>query len=146
MTLVKFKNGSPKSFNNLIDDFLPQFPSILKDDFSSFERHFTPVNIKEKEKGYSLEVVAPGFTKEDFRISLEKDLLTISAEKKSETDNNSEKLILKEYSFKSFKRSFTVSDDIDIENIEAKYENGVLLINLPRKEQVKETTKQISIQ
>ncbi|MFL5789395.1 MAG: Hsp20/alpha crystallin family protein, partial [Flavisolibacter sp.] len=112
----------------------------------SFERHFIPVNIKEKEKGYSLEVVAPGFTKEDFRISLEKDLLTISAEKKSETDNNSEKLILKEYSFKSFKRSFTVSDDIDIENIEAKYENGVLLINLPRKEQVKETTKQISIQ
>ena len=93
-----------------------------------------------------MEVIAPALEKEDFKIDLEQNMLTISAEKKSEQDNSKEKEIRKEYRFQSFKRSFTVDDTIDADLISAKYVNGVLTLNLPKKAEVKEETKQISIQ
>src|SRR6476646_9453299 len=99
MTLVKL-NSRPlqKSFNNLMDDFFATVPSIFRDDFvtPSF-RSFTPVNIKETENDYVLEVVAPGFQKDDFKINLDNNTLTISADKKEETENNNEKFIRKEF-------------------------------------------------
>jgi Molecular chaperone (small heat shock protein) len=148
MTLINVKSRpAEKSFNNFIDDFFPQLPSILRDDFvAPFSKQFTPVNVKQNDNGYIVEVVAPGFSKEDFKIALDNYKLTVSAEKKSEVNNGSEKHIRNEYKFQSFKRSFTIDEKTDVENISAKYENGVLTLNLPLKGEVKEVAKEISIQ
>jgi len=148
MTLVKFNNRPVnKSFNNFVDDFFATVPSIFRDDFiaPSF-RSFTPVNVKETEKDYVLEVIAPGFQKEDFKVNLDNNTLTISAEKKEETENKNEKLIRKEFKQQSFKRSFTIDENIDAESISAKYVNGVLTLNLVKKQEVKPSVKEISIQ
>ena len=148
MTLVRFQNKpAQKSFNNFVDDFFATVPSILRDDFvtPSF-RSFTPVNIKETENDYVLEVVAPGFQKEDFKINLDNNTLTISAEKKEEKENQNEKFVRKEFKQQSFKRSFTIDENIDAENISAKYVNGVLTLNLAKKQEVKPQVKEISIQ
>ncbi len=144
MTVVRFKNrpNGAASFNNLLSDVFPQFPSLYKEDL----KQATPVNIRETEKEYLLDVVAPGFTKEDFKISLENNLLTVSVEKKEETVNEGEKQLRREYQFQSFKRSFTLDEKINADEIAAHYVNGILTLNLPKKEEVKPTTKQISIQ
>lgn len=148
MTLVRFNNKpQTKYFNNLMDDFFSTMPSLFRDDFSRPAlKQTVPVNVKEDEQGYSLEVVAPGFAKEDFKIDWEQNILTISAEKKEETENANEKQLRKEYRFQSFKRSFTIDESIDAERISAKNVNGVLTLNLPKKEVVKEAAKQITIQ
>ena len=148
MTLVKFKNRPVNGdFNKLMDDFFAPFSSLVGNDVAtSTNRAFAPVNISETENGYTLEVVAPGLEKENFSISLDKNLLTISAERKEDGKEDSGKSIRKEYKFQSFSRSFTVDDKIDTDNISAKYVNGVLTLNLPRKAEVKEATKQINIQ
>ena len=148
MTLVKFQNRPVnKSFNNFMDDFFATVPSILRDDFiTPSSRSFTPVNIKETENDYVLDVVAPGFQKEDFKINLDNNTLTVSTEKKEETENKNEKFIRKEFKQQSFSRSFTIDENIDVENISAKYVNGILTLNLAKKQQVKPEVKEISIQ
>jgi HSP20 family protein len=147
MTLVKFQNRPvQKSFNNFMDDFFATMPSILSNDFGAPNfRPFTPVNVKETENDYVLDVVAPGFQKEDFKINLDNNTLTISA-KKEETENQNEKFVRKEYKQQSFKRSFTIDENVDAENISAKYVNGVLTLNLAKKQDVKPSVKEISIQ
>ena len=84
------------------------------------------------------------FEKADFKVNLEKNLLTISAEK-NDVVNEKEKLIRREYSFRSFKRSFTLDEKIDATNIEASYVNGVLTLNLPKKVAVKASATEIII-
>lgn len=146
MTLVKF-NNRPHTvpFNTLVDDLFAEWPGFFKPGFNNSERKFgVPVNVKETEKSYILEVVAPGFEKTDFQISLDNNLLTISAEQKKETVEN-EKEIRREYSFRSFKRSFTLDDKIDATNIDASYINGILTLNLPRKVEVKPEAKAIAV-
>ncbi|HVE60614.1 MAG TPA: Hsp20/alpha crystallin family protein [Chitinophagaceae bacterium] len=103
------------------------------------------MNIKESEVAFFLEIVAPGFKKEDFKINLEKNLLTISADRKSENEEKNEKHLLKEFKHQSFKRSFTIDEKINAESIDAKYVNGILTLNLPKKEEVKPSVKQINI-
>ena len=147
MTHVKF-NRKPfeGSFNNLVDEIFTELPGLFKSELNqSFNKGFIPVNIKETEKGYQLEVVAPGFEKTDFKINLDQSLLTVSAEKKEEVKDEKEKQIRREYSYHSFKRSFTVDEKIDATNIEASYINGVLTLNLPKKEVVKASATEISI-
>jgi HSP20 family protein len=147
MTLVRFNNKpGAKYFNNLMDDLFSPMPSLFGDEFNGAGwKHSVPVNVKEKEKEYLLEVVAPGFEKENFKIDLEQNILTISAETKTETENANEKELRKEYKYQSFKRSFTVDENIDAASISAKYVNGVLTLNLPKKEEVKEAAKQITV-
>ena len=145
MTIVKF-NNKPNNGFNLLDNFFNEFPTLFKDDFGANFKNFAPVNIKETKNAYELEVVAPGFEKNDFNINLEKNILTISAEKKSDTRKEDEKQIRNEYSYRSFKRSFTLDEKIDSEKVEAKYVNGVLTLNLPREVEVKASAKEISVQ
>ena len=147
MTLVKFKNGnSYPSFNNLVDDFFTTMPSLFKDDVRiNALNNFAPANVKETENGYDLELVAPGLNKEDFKIDLDKNTLTVSFEKKSENEEKTEKFLRREYKNQSFKRSFTVDENIDTERISAKYIQGVLTLNLPKKPEVKLQAKQITI-
>jgi HSP20 family protein len=143
MTLVKVNNNGHRSLSNLVDEFFQGFPAGLGRD-ESFG--FPPVNIHETEDGYHLELSAPGRSKEDFKLSIDNGQLTITFEKKEETGKEEYKTIRKEFSFRSFKRSFNLDDRIDANGIQAKYENGVLKLYLPKKEQVKETAKLINVQ
>ena len=145
MTIVKF-NNKPNNGFNLLDNFFNEFPTLFKDDFGANFKNFAPVNIKETKNAYEVEVVAPGFEKNDFNINLEKNILIISAEKKSDIRKEDEKQIRNEYSYRSFKRSFTLDEKIDSEKVEAKYVNGVLTLNLPREVEVKASAKEISVQ
>ncbi len=152
MTHVKFNNRPfERSFNNIVDDLIGGLPVLFNDGYSSLSKQgFVPVNIKETGNGYSLDVIAPGFDKADFKVNLDDKILTISAEKKSEVKNDpdnsrEEKQIRKEYSYRSFKRSFTIDEKIDATGIEASYVNGVLTLNLPKKTEVKGATKEIII-
>lgn len=148
MTLVTFKNKPfERNFNNAMDTFFNAYPSLIKGDLTT--THFkplAPVNVKEVENGYQLDLVAPGFDKEDFKVALDKNLLTISVEKKSEEETKNEKVLRQEYKYRSFKRSFTLDENIDAENIDVKYVNGVLSFTLPKRADVKPATKQISVQ
>ena len=89
---------------------------------------------------------APGRNKEDFKISVDQNVLTISFEKKEESENSNYKTIRREFAFESFKRSFNLGEEINDNNIQAKYENGVLILLLPKKPAVKESVKEINIQ
>lgn len=147
MAHVKF-NLQPfeRSFNNLVDELFTELPVVFKNDFNKSDwKGFVPVNVKETGNSFEMELVAPGFSKEDFKINLENNILTVSAEKKDEVKEENEKQIRKEYNFKSFKRSFTVDEKIDATKIDASYINGVLRLNLPKKAEVKPSTTEIKI-
>ena len=144
MTHVRFQNrpNGFASFNNLIGDVFPQMPSLYKGDVHAA----VPVNISETEKEYVLELAAPGLNKEDFSVNLENDLLTVSGEKKEEKPVEGQQRLRKEFKAQSFKRSFTLDDKVNEEGITAQYINGVLTLTLLKKEEVRPTTKNISIQ
>jgi len=137
MTLVKHNF---KTFNDLFDEIFNQATR------NGNGLNIPPVNIHETNDAYHLELAAPGLTKEDFKVNLEKGLLTISFEKKAESETKDYKTHRKEFSVSNFKRTFTVDDKINADGIQAKYENGVLKLLLPKKEEVKVTPKQISIE
>ena|SRR5947207_15379094 len=145
MTLVKLNNKRANGFS-LLDNFFNEIPTFFRDDLSSYAKDFIPVNVKKTNDAYQLEVVAPGFEKNDFKINLDKNILTVSTEEKNEAKEESGKQIRTEYSYRSFKRSFNLDEKIDSEKIEAKYVNGILTLNLPKKVEVKASTKEISIQ
>lgn len=140
MTLVK---RNYRTWDNLVDEFFNTVPATFGRDISL---NTPAVNIHETADAYHLEVAAPGLQKEDFKISLEKGMLTIGYENKTETENKDYKTHRREFSVKSFKRSFSVEENINADNIQAKYENGILNVYLPKKEEVKVMPKQISIQ
>ena len=141
MTLVKIAPG--KGFS-LMEDFLNDLPKSFRDDFAGNGNSIIPVNVNETKDAYQLEVVAPGMDKNDFTVNVEKNILTVFGEKKNEVKNENGKHIRREYNYRSFKRSFTLDETIDAEKIEAAYSNGVLTLNLPKKEEVK-TSKDISV-
>jgi HSP20 family protein len=141
MTLVKFAPSKTFSF---VEDFLNGLPKSFSDDFAGNGTVFIPVNISETNAAYQIEVVAPGMDKNDFNVNVEKNILTVSGEKKNDLNDQNEKQIRQEFRYRSFKRSFTLDETIDAEKIEAKYLNGVLTINLPKREEVK-ASKEIAI-
>ncbi|PZD76932.1 Hsp20/alpha crystallin family protein [Mesonia sp. K7] len=101
------------------------------------------VNISENENSFKVEVAAPGKNKEDFHIELEKDVLTISAEAKDEKVEEKSNYTRKEFNYHTFKRAFSLPDMVDSQKITAAYENGVLKIEIPKKEEAKEQTKRM---
>ena len=146
MTLVKVNNPVTKTFDGLMNDLFNELPATFGKTFREDVFSFPPVNIVEKADSYQLEVAVPGLEKADFNIKLDGNLLTISAAKKEETKSETEKIVRKEFSSKAFKRSFTLDEKIDSASIEAKYENGILKLQLPKKEESKAVTKEINIQ
>lgn len=140
-------------------DYLPAWASLVNDFFNTdlsewSNRHFSDtnttlpaVNIKENKDAYLVEMAAPGMAKNDFKIELDNDLLTISSEKKDENETKEgETFTRREYSYQSFSRSFTLPNTVDAEKISAKYKNGVLHIEIPKKEEAKtKPVKKISI-
>lgn len=142
MTLIKYPTIN-KQFDSLFDDFLGSFPSRFE--FENSKNLLPSTNISETENSYLLELNVPGRKKEDFNILIENGLLTISFEKKSETEQKDAKFIRREFNFNSFKRSFSLDEKINVEKIEANYMDGVLKITLPKIAEIKETPKQIVI-
>ncbi len=114
---------------------------------SKWEKDFPAVNIAEDEKTYSVEVIAPGFKKEDFKLKVEDDLLTISAESKTEKKENGKgkEYTRREYSYNSFTRSFHLPDDVKDDSISASYKDGILNLELPKSKVQVKATKEIAI-
>lgn len=144
MTMVKFHpRPFEKTFNSLFEDIFQHLPA--RDWTERPSSDFVPVNIRETKEGYVLDVVAPGLEKQDFKVSLEKNVLTVSAERKSASRQDDEKSVRREFSFRSFSRSFRLDEGIDASAIRAKYENGILQLTLPKREELKALPKEISI-
>ena len=145
MTLVKFANGQK---NNAVNPwFNDVFESFFNDSFLN-DRMVSRVpaaNIAETENEFHIELAAPGLSKEDFKINLDKNVLSISAEKKAENTVNNKKYSKREYSYNSFIRSFTLPESADQSNIEAEYADGVLKLNIGKKEEAKAQTREIAI-
>ena len=140
MTLIKFKNDVPVRNR----ERMPMWSDLINDLFENVvstpdpKRATVPaVNIVETDENYRLEVAAPGLKKEDFKVSLENDILTISTEKKSEAVEKNEKYTRKEFSYSSFLRSFTLPEIVNTESINATYEHGIMTLVLPKKEEAK---------
>lgn len=137
-----------RPFGGLVDDlFNGSLGRWIDEDLSKANLLgvFPPVNIKEVKDAYQLDLVAPGLEKGDFKISLEGNTLFIAAEKKEEKKEENEKQIRKEYSFRAFKRSFTVDEAIDTAKIDAKYEHGILKLVLPKREEKIQQNKEIVV-
>lgn len=142
MTLIKYPSIN-KPFESLFDDFFGRFPSKYEMENS---RNFHPLtNISETKNSYLIELNAPGRKKENFNIEIEKGLLTISFEQQSEVETNENTVLRKEFTYNSFKRSFSLDENINAEKIEANYVDGVLKITLPKVEAIEVKPKQIVI-
>jgi HSP20 family protein len=118
--------------------------SMLSDFFDDDRFFYSPwlkgqnmpaVNIKDNEKNYEVEVAAPGYTKKDFNISIENGLLTISAEKKEETEKTEDNYTRKEFGYTSFSRSFALPENTSEEDVQARYEDGVLKLLISKRSQ-----------
>lgn len=149
MTLIKWKNpsmglektgGFVPSLDNFFNDFFGT--DLLPREYAGF---VPSVNITETETSYQIEANAPGFEKEDFKVQIEDGLLTISGEHKSEKQKSERNFVRKEFNYGSFSRSFNLVDLVDEENIAAKYENGILRLELPKNAAKAKKAKQIEI-
>jgi HSP20 family protein len=145
MTLVKFSNGNRgTALNPWIGDV---FDNFFNDNFLSdrMVSRVPAVNISETDEHYHIELAVPGLNKEDFKINLDENVLSISAEKKEESQEEKKNYSRKEYSYTSFVRSFNLPDSVDQSSIEAAYQNGVLKIDVAKREEAKHQTREISI-
>ena len=131
-----------KSFNNAFDELFGTFHSHVGSEITTYAL----TNIVESEGGYSVSVSAPGRSKENFKISVDKGLMEISYEAKETNPAQDSKFVRKEFVNGNFKRSFNLDEKINAEKIEAKYEDGVLKVFLPKKEELKDAARQISVQ
>ena len=141
MSIVKRNNGSllPANPRTLFDDFFSrELFNWGNNNYSSTLSTLPSVNIKENPQSFEVEVAAPGMEKEDFKITLEGNLLTISSSKKNQTEEKEAHYTRREFSYQAFQRSFELAKDVvDEDRIEAKYENGVLKLTIPKTEDAK---------
>ena len=133
MALVKFNHRFSPVFSDTWNDFFNK-------DFTQLMGHeggnnWAKVNVVELDKGYRIEVAAPGLSKEDFELKVDGDVLTIKAKREANTPQEGEKYTRREFSFHSFQRSFTLPDTVDTANVEARYVDGILHVSLAKKEE-----------
>jgi HSP20 family protein len=147
MTLVKFATN--KKENSLNPWFNDVFESYFNDSLISNRTisRVPAVNISETENGYQVELAVPGLKKEDFKINVDKNILNVSAENKSTSDESkdSKKYNRIEYSYSTFTRSFTLPESVDHSKINAEYTDGILRITVAKKEEAKFLSREISI-
>ncbi|MCD6062202.1 MAG: Hsp20/alpha crystallin family protein [Flavipsychrobacter sp.] len=153
-SVMKKSNGNtPASFTGLVDQiFQNNLSRFFEDDFWGFNgvnrRSTVPLNIRETDRSYEMELVAPGLKKEDFRISVTGDMLTVSFEHKEEANeqDRNKGWLRKEYRVQSFTRSFNLDDTVDVNGISADYRDGILHLSLPKKEDAQKISREITIQ
>ncbi len=141
MKILKTNGNLLTLFTSLFDDFLNRdVYNWGMSNYSDTNTTIPKVNIKETPDNYVVEVAAPGMSKKDFRVQVEGNMLTISSEKETQKEEtNDVKYLSREFSFQSFSRTFNLQKDvIDAENIEAKYEDGILHLLVPKKEIAKQ--------
>jgi HSP20 family protein len=144
MKLAKYNPILPKSVSSLFDDM---FSRSLGDFFGSdFFLSQPSINVVETKDNYRIEVAAPGLEKEDFIVNVDNGFLNISAKKEQKEEVNEGNYMRREFNFSSFTRSFELPAFIDADDVGAHYENGILSITLPKKEEAKtEVAKVIEI-
>jgi HSP20 family protein len=145
MTLVKFNNGLKNTSANPF--FTDVFDSLINDSFLSDKliARVPAVNIAETENEFHVELAVPGLKKEDFKINLDKNVLSVSAEKKAENVEEGKKFSKREYSYNSFVRSFTLPESADHSKIDADYADGILKLTIAKKEEAKFQSREIAV-
>lgn len=126
-TLVRNYDSFPALFNELLNN----------NGVATNPKPAPSANIKESEEAFEIELALPGFKKEDFKIEVQDKSLTVSSESKTENEDSTENYIRKEFSFNSFSRSFRLPRTVDSEQIVAEFENGILTLTLPKREEAK---------
>lgn len=126
----------PNASNWLDDIFTGDFPSLFSTDINAVP--MPKVNIKETADAFILEMAVPGFKRSDFQIELDNVELSISTEMREENESNQENYTRREFGYTSFKRAFTLPETVDDDKINANYEDGILSILLPKKEEAKQ--------
>jgi HSP20 family protein len=147
MSLIKKENYWP-SLPSFFNDFMNrEWYDWSNQNFSLTNTTIPSVNIKETENEFEVDMAAPGMVKDDFKIELNNNVLTISSEKQSENRSSERNNITRrEFSYQSFSRSFNLPVFVETDQISAKYENGILSVNIPKKEEAKpKPMKQIKI-
>ncbi|MBB5645087.1 Hsp20/alpha crystallin family protein [Pedobacter cryoconitis] len=145
MTLVKFNPENKR--NSLMPGFSDVFDSVFNDTFFT-DRMISRVpaaNISETKDNYHVEIAAPGLKKEDFKLNLERNVLNISVEKRKEEKQEERNFSKREYSYSSFVRSFTLPESANENGIQATYNDGILTIDIPKREEAKTISRQIEI-
>jgi len=147
MTLVKFRNPLTPIFREPFLSGDPFFSDLLETQKNLFNLNrifnggsgvIPAMNVKETEKGYEIEVAAPGLTKDDFNITVDDGVLTISAEKEMKSEEKDENFLRKEFSYNSFTRSMSIPETIDeSKDIKAEYHDGVLKVMLHKNPKAK---------
>ncbi len=140
MTTLKFNQPTLKTLDSFLDNLLNDLPATKNSGLN-----FPAVNIIETNDDYKLEFNVPGRKKEDFKITVDKNVLSVAFDRSEENKEENKQFIKREFVTQSFKRSFTLDEKINAENIDAKYENGILYLTLPKKEEVKVLPKEISV-
>lgn len=146
MTLVKF-NPAKQDNGSLLPGFNDLFDSIFNDTFFSdrMTSRVPAANISESEDHFHVELAAPGLQKSDFKINLERNVLNISVERGNEQNGEQKNYSKREYSYTSWVRSFTLPESANAERIDAAYEDGVLKIDIAKREEAKAIRKHIEI-
>jgi HSP20 family protein len=144
MTLTKYKRESfPTLIESLLKDGFGTFPEFIST--SHMNKGFPATNAKETEKSYEIELVAPGLSKDEFKVTVEEGVLRVSSEMENRSSEEGDGYIFKEFSYKSFSRSFKLPENVDKDNIEAKYENGILKLEVKKLEETKKSPKLIEV-
>ena len=151
--IAKKQNGNPSvTFGNVVDNiFQNSLDRFFDDNFWDVERQLTsgsvPVNVRETDKQYEMDVIAPGCRKEDFNNNISDNLLTISFAHKEQNSEQNEKAgwVRNEYVQRSFSRSFTLDDTVDVDKIRATYTDGILHLSLAKNEKAKKLSRNIEI-
>lgn len=135
MSLVRFSNQTPDLFDRFFEN---NFFDWSNKNYSNTNTSLPSVNVKEDNEAFEVEMAAPGFEKKDFKIEVNNSVLTVSSEKKVENETKEgQQFTRREFSFQSFSRSFTLPNIVEGDKISAKYENGILKISIPKKEEAK---------
>lgn len=132
MTLLKRSEWPSLVGNSFLTDFFDGDKFFDSDLLRN--RSVPAVNVKETDKNFEIEVAAPGLSKKDFKVTAENGVLTISSEKKEEKEQKGKNYTRKEFSFSSFSRSFTMPENTNEDNIKANYEDGILKLQIAKKE------------
>jgi HSP20 family protein len=143
MTHAKNCYPAGKTLNSLFNELMHDFPAQWDKSFSG--NWAPPVNIHETDEAYHLEMNAPGREKADFNVSVNNNELIVAYDKQAAAQTEGYKTIRREFGYRSFRRSFLLDEKIDADQIQAKYENGVLKLYLPKKEVATVQPKAITI-
>ena len=151
-TIVKRQNGNgyPATFGNVVDNiFQNSMRRFFDDNFWDADLAMTsgsvPVNIRETDQQYELDVIAPGCRKEDFKIDVQDNVLTISLAQKKENAQQKTGWVRNEYEQRAFSRNFTLDDTVDVNSITATYSDGILRLKLGKNEKAKRVLRNIEV-